>query len=153
MYFEENVICFFNILLQIMNRQLGVSKLSQCWRRSMYIFKSRNISSAKKILIYKVFFRPLLIHLWFQENSAEVKKFEVQALKKIFKRSTQDAYGNFTDVNVGNYFKIQQIKWRMCTGAPTSAIRKLLNACTRFSDPSEYFTRAARRRSRILYTK
>ena len=120
--------------------------LSYFWKiKTKEILKHSRLSVAKKILLYKIFLRPMLIFEWFEGRDNQMKNLEIQALRSIFVKTRKHSlYKYYTDIDVTRYIKLQEIRWRRATGSDFSNLRKMLQELSKTGDPSPYFTRAER---------
>lgn len=120
--------------------------LSHFWKtKTKEILEHSRLSVAKKILLYKIFLRPMLIFEWFEGRDNEMKNLEIQALRRIFVRTDINRlYKRYTDIDVTRYIKLQEIRWRRATGSDFGSLRRMLQELSKTGDPSPYFTRARR---------
>lgn len=124
--------------------------LSSIWKtKTKEILKSSHLSVAKKILAYKIFLRPMLIFEWFERRENDMKRLEIQALKRIFATNNERSlYKRYTDIDVTKYMKLQEIRWKRATGSDFGNLRRMLQELSRMGDPSPYFTDGAGRDSK-----
>lgn len=108
------------------------------------ILKSSRMSTAQKLLAYKIFLRPILIYKWFEHNTDSLKKFEIQVLKKLLGASDErKLYKLYTDIDIKSYMKIERIRWERLTGSHVNNVRHLLSTVSNSTDDhGQYFTRA-----------
>lgn len=112
------------------------------WHKIMkQILKQPGISIEKKLLAYKVFLRPMLIHNWFQESAESAKILEVKALRQIFGKFTEERlYERYTDINITCYLRLQELVWKRATSSHDTNVRNMLSAVCQSRDPTPYFT-------------
>lgn len=132
----------------IFRKQISMSSTSflKKWNRLRNQILKSQISKPKKILAYKVFLRPMLLYRWFTSSKRLLKSLEVQALKDIFgKRNEKFLYEKFSDCNIENYQRIEEIRWKRRTKmSPQSAQNMLTRALP--EDSTSYFTRSLERK-------
>lgn len=122
---------------------MSLNNLCQYWQKMcIRLLKRPKLSSSTKILIYKLFLRPLLIYNWFESSTSQIKYLEYHALKQIFNKSCKKyLYKKYTDVEVTAYCAILQIECKRVSGFNPNIIRKLLQSCTRNVKTHIYFNR------------
>lgn len=120
-------------------------KLARIWcTKTDQIIHAPQMSTAKKILAYKIFLRPMLIYDWFEGHNDKVKSLEVQFLRRVFGASSiTRLYNKYTDIDVTKYMRLQEIRWRRATGSNIRNLRKMLHGLLESNDDiSLYFTTA-----------
>ncbi|GBP70385.1 hypothetical protein EVAR_45652_1 [Eumeta japonica] len=99
-------------------------------------------SVATKVLAYKVFMRPLLVYEWYDEKRArDMKSLEICALAHIFRtRDKNLLYSLYSDVDVNNYIRLNNLNWQRASRCKPSVLHRLLQQHSRFDeDLTVYF--------------
>lgn len=133
-----------------MNSTIPNAEFHRNWHKiTKKILKQPRMSVAKKLLAYKVFFRPMLIYHWFQGCGNSLKELEVYALRQIFGNCSEESlYERYTDMSITCYLRLQALIWKRATSrrASVTNVRNMLHAACRSSNDSmPYFTKEEQR--------
>lgn len=96
------------------------------------------MSVAEKVLAYKLFLRPILVHSWLDNNSIDLKSLEVKAMREIFGNiSVSSLYEKFTDCDICTFVQVEQIRWTRATKGAPHYVCSVLKISSR--NPTRYF--------------
>lgn len=105
------------------------------WKRRCRLFKSISLPIAHKVLIYKIFYRPVLLSSWYRFGS-QLKSMEMEILRHIYgAHGEQRLYTMYSDIDLSRYAEVLDMKWRKSTRISTRSLKHLFSS---YPEPELY---------------